>query len=366
MGSNPLMHLKELGQSVWLDYIQRGMLHNGEFGRLVDEDGVCGVTSNPAILEKAIAHHDDYNEAIVSHAGTGRGTMEIYEALALSDVQLAADLLKPVYERTLGADGYVSLEVSPHLAYDTAGTVKEGVRLWTAFDRPNAMIKVPATRDGLEAVRELTAAGLNINATLLFSGERYRAVAEAFIAGLEARVAAGEPIDNIASVASFFMSRIDTLVDKQLEARDTADASQLRGYTAVACAKLAYQDYKAIYSSERWQALAAKGARPQRLLWASTGTKDPSYSDILYVDELIGPATVNTLPVATLEAYRDHGRPALRLEEGVAQAQAHVERLSQQDIDLEAIADELEQDGVQKFVEPFEQLLATIEKRART
>ena len=363
MDGNPLMRLKALGQSVWLDYIQRGMLQNGDFSRLVDQDGVCGVTSNPAILEKAIAHHNDYDDAIVQYAASGRSTVDVYEALALADVRQAADLLRPVYEQTHGADGYVSLEVSPHLAYNTDATIEEGLRLWQAFDRPNAMIKVPSTREGLAAVRHLTAAGVNINATLLFSGERYREVAEAFIAGLEARVAAGESIDNIAAVASFFMSRIDTLVDKALDARDTPQARQLRGNTAIACAKLAYQDFKTFYVGPRWEALAAKGGRPQRLLWASTGTKDPGYSDILYVDELIGPATVNTLPVATLDAYRDHGQPALRLEEGVAQAQAHMAELASQDIDLAAVSDELEKDGVQKFIDPFEQLLATIGKR---
>ena len=366
MDGNPLRRLKALGQSVWLDYIQRGMLQNGDFSRLVDNDGVCGVTSNPAILEKAIAHHNDYDDAIARYAASGRGTVEVYEALALADVRQAADLLRPVYEQTHGADGYVSLEVSPHLAYNTDATVEEGLRLWQAFDRPNAMIKVPSTREGLAAVRQLTAAGVNINATLLFSGERYLEVAEAFIAGLEARVAAGERIDNITAVASFFMSRIDTMVDKALDAAgDTPQARQLRGKTAIACAKLAYQDFKTIYAGPRWEALAARGGRAQRLLWASTGTKDPGYSDILYVDELIGPATVNTLPVATLDAYRDHGRPALRLEEGVAQAQAHMAELANCDIDMAAVSDALEIDGVQKFIDPFEQLLATLDKRIK-
>ncbi len=367
MAENPLLTIKQLGQSIWLDYIQRDLIENGELRRLIEEDGICGVTSNPAILEKAIAGHDDYNDAIKALVVRGADAMDMYEQLALGDVQQAADLLRPVYDQTEGGDGFVSLEVSPHLAYDTEATVREAKRLWQAFDRPNAMIKVPATREGLPAIRELTAAGINVNATLLFSLPRYREVAEVYLLGLEDRVKAGKPIDRIASVASFFLSRIDVLIDKQLDALaqsgNGADTKGLRGEAAIASARLAYQDFKGIYSESRWDVLAQQGVRHQRLLWASTSTKDPSYSDVKYVEALIGPNTVNTLPVETVATYREHGQPALCLEDDLEKAREVLNRLGDVEIDLAAVTDQLEREGVQKFIDPLEKLLQVLEQR---
>ncbi len=369
MGTNPLWVLKQLGQSVWLDYIQRDMLKNGELRRLIEQDGVSGVTSNPAILEKAIVEHDDYNEAIERLARDGADARTIYANLVLEDVRETADLLRPVFESTEGHDGFVSLEVSPHLAYATEASVREAKRLWAELERPNVMIKVPATREGLPAMRALLADGVNVNATLLFSLSRYHEVAEAFLAGLEDRVASDKPVDRLASVASFFLSRIDVLVDKQLDQLGRSDperlaeARALRGEAATASARLAYQDFKPIFSGARWDALTQRGARPQRLLWASTSTKDPTYRDVKYVEALIGPDTVNTLPPETLAAYRDHGEPALRLEDNVTEAREVLEKLAALGIDLTAATAQLEREGVQKFIVPYDQLLQTLARR---
>lgn len=361
--SNPLRRIHQLGQSIWLDDIRRGWLRDGHLARLIAEDALAGVTSNPAIFAKAIGEGAEYDDAIAALAGGDRDINDIYEALALEDVQGAADLFRPTYQASSGGDGFVSLEVSPHLADDTPGTVAEGLRLWQAFNRPNAMIKVPGTRAGLPAITELIAAGVNINVTLLFSVERYREVVDAYLTGLEQRVAAGKPIDNVASVASFFLSRIDTLVDAKLDQMNTAEAKALRGQAAIASARLAYQYYKQWVGSDRWRALADKGAKPQRLLWASTSSKDPAYKDTMYVEALIAPNTVNTLPPATIDAYRDHGEPAIRIEDDLDEAKRAVQVLRDLGIDLEAVSEQLEREGVTKFKEPFDALLATLAKR---
>lgn len=362
--TNPLRRVHELGQSIWLDDIRRSWLRDGHLARLIAEDAVAGVTSNPAIFAKSISEGAEYNEGIATLARAGRSIDEIYETLALEDVQAAADLFRPTFTATNGADGFVSLEVSPHLADDTKGTVAEGLRLWQAFNRPNAMIKVPGTEAGLPAIAELIAAGVNINVTLLFSVERYKAVVDAYLSGLEQRVKAGKPIDTIASVASFFLSRIDTLVDAKLDGLKTYEATTRRGRAAIASARLAYQYYKQWTSSPRWHALATGGVRPQRLLWASTSSKDPAYKDTMYVEALIAPDTVNTLPPATVDAYRDHGDPAVRIEEEVADARETVQVLRNLGIDLQAVSEQLEREGVKKFKEPFDALLATLRTRA--
>lgn len=365
MTVNPLLELKALGQSIWLDDIRRTWLQDGTLARLIAEDGLAGVTSNPAIFEKAISKAADYDEAIAALARGGTSPQAIYDALTIDDVGRAADLFRPLYEQRGGADGFVSLEVSPHLAHDTQNTVAEAHRLWERLDRPNVMIKVPATRAGLQAIRALIADGVNVNVTLLFSVARYREVVEAFMAGLEQRARKGKPVDRIASVASFFLSRIDTQVDRQLDEIGTPDAVALRGQAAVACARLAYQHYREeLRASARWRTLAGHGAHPQRLLWASTSTKDEAYSDLKYVEALIGPDTVNTLPPETLAAYREGGRPALTLENDLDSARALPQRLAAHGIDLEGVAEVLEHEGVRKFIEPYDALLHTLAQRA--
>ncbi len=361
---NRLRRLEAYGQSLWLDYIERAMLANGDLERLISEDGISGVTSNPAIFEKAMAQHAEYDAGISLLARRGVSAQVIYEALAIEDVSQAADQLRGVYDASGKRDGYVSLEVSPQLAHDTVATVAEALRLWNRVARPNLMIKVPATQAGLPAIRQLIAAGINVNVTLLFSVTRYRAVAESYLAGLEDRLANKGAIDHIASVASFFLSRIDTLVDGYLDRDDRAQAQGLRGRAAIACARLAYQEYKELLRGAGWQALAAHGAHPQRLLWASTLAKDPAYDDVMYVEALIGPDTVNTMPPETVTAYRDHGMPELRLEQDLDTARALPGQLAALGIELEAVGDELERQGVQKFVEPYERLLAMLARRA--
>jgi transaldolase len=367
MTDNSLLKLRTLGQSIWLDYIQRGMLDNGEITRMIEADGLAGMTSNPAIFEKAITGRHDYDAAIASLVRTGASARDLYDNLTRDDVGHAADLLLPVYEKSGGRDGYVSIEVSPHFAHDCDATVKEAHELWAQLARPNVMIKVPGTRAGLPAIQALLAAGVNVNVTLLFGLQRYREVTDAFVRGLEQRAATGAPLDQVASVASFFLSRIDTLVDQRLDVLSPPDTGTsrhpLRGAAAIASARLAYQHYKQWTAGVRWQALAAQGARSQRLLWASTGTKDPDYSDVKYVEALIGPDTVNTLPPDTLAAYRDHGRPALRLEEDLTAAHELPVQLAGLGIDLEQVSDELEADGVKKFIAPFDKLLAALEQR---
>lgn len=365
MKQNPLLRLRALGQSIWLDYIRRDLLTGGRLAAMMTDDGLAGVTSNPSIFEDAIARHDFYDDEIQQLLATGADGDRLYQALTVGDVTRAADVLRPLWETTGHRDGLVSLEVSPHLAHDTAGTVAEALTLWRSVDRPNLMIKVPGTRAGLPAITHLIAAGVNLNVTLLFSVARYREVAEAFVAGLERRRSAGQPLAGIASVASFFISRIDTQVDAELDQLRAAqpEAVTLRGTAALACARLAYRHYQEWTGAARWQALAAAGAQPQRLLWASTSTKDPAYSDVRYVEELIAPDTVNTLPPSTLEAYRDHGDPALRLEPGIAAAAQQIARLVAAGIDMDRVAEQLEREGVDKFSAAHDALLAVLAAR---
>jgi len=369
---NPLQALKDHGQSVWLDYLRRSLLTGGELSTLIAEDGLAGLTSNPSIFEKAIAGSTDYDAALaalVREEALDAG--RLYERLAIDDIRMAADLLRPVFAATQGGDGFVSIEVSPHLATQTDATVEEARRLWREIGRENLMIKVPATSAGLPAIRRLIGEGINVNITLLFSLKVYDAVVEAYLAGLEARAAAGGDLRRVASVASFFVSRVDTAVDALLEQklRATNDPARraalqdLFGKAAIANAKLAYQHYRQVLGGERWQRLARAGARPQRLLWASTGTKNPRYSDVRYVEELIGPDTVTTLPPATMDAFRDHGRVRASLEEGVADARETVRALDRFGISLESVAEGLVADGVQLFADAADKLLGAIERK---
>jgi transaldolase len=371
MKDNPLRELAALGQSIWLDYIRRNLIVSGELRRLIEEDGLRGMTSNPSIFEKAIAESHDYDEDIRAMALKGKNAEAIYEALSQRDVQSAADEFQPLYDATDGKDGYVSLEVNPHLAHDTTGTIEEARRLWTALNRPNVLIKVPATADGLPAIQQLISEGISVNVTLLFGLPRYRQVADAYIAGIEARAAQGKPVKHVASVASFFVSRIDTLVDPLLEKQivqggwDADIAKQMQGQVAIASAKMAYQIYKDIFGSARFKKLDDQGARPQRLLWASTGTKNPDYSDVKYVESLIGPETVNTVPVETLDAYRDHGDSKARLEEDIEQASDVLERLPKFHISIDTVTQQLEDEGVEKFNKPFDKLMDTLKDKSR-
>ena len=370
MSGNPLKRLGTLGQSIWLDYIRRDLMASGELQRLIDEDGLRGMTSNPSIFEKAIADSHDYDGDIRAVALGGNGADAIYETLSQRDVESAADQFRPLYDRTDGQDGYVSLEVNPHLAHDTKGTIEEARRLWAALNRPNVLIKVPATANGLPAIQQLIGEGISVNVTLLFGLPRYRQVAEAYIAGIEARAAQGEPMKHLASVASFFVSRIDALVDPLLEkliaqgGKEADLAKRARGQVAIASAKMAYQIYKEIFGSDRFRRLAARGARAQRLLWASTSTKNPDYSDVKYVEALIGPDTVDTAPLETLSAYRDHGEPEARLEQGVEEARRVLERLPELGIDIDKVTRQLEDEGVGKFNKPFDKLMETLTQKS--
>ncbi|RVU14782.1 bifunctional transaldolase/phosoglucose isomerase [Methylobacterium oryzihabitans] len=364
---NPLKALHaEQGQAVWLDFVARGFVAEGKLKALVEDDGLRGVTSNPAIFEKAIGHSDEYDGALKQALGGGdQRVIDLYEGLAIADIQAAADVLRPVYDASKGSDGFVSLEVSPYLALDTAETLAEGRRLWAAVKRDNLMVKVPATPEGLSAIRDLTAEGVNVNITLLFAQDAYEAVANAYIEGLERFAASGGDVGRVASVASFFISRIDAAVDKLLDQRiaqggDRAALEGLKGKVAIANAKLAYQRYKRLFAGLRWDALAAKGAQKQRLLWASTGTKNKAYSDVLYVEELIGPDTVNTMPPATMDAFRDHGTVRASLEEDVGGAERVLADLARAGIDLDTVAETLVQEGVQLFVDAADKVLGAV------
>ncbi|MBR0850551.1 bifunctional transaldolase/phosoglucose isomerase [Bradyrhizobium diazoefficiens] len=372
---NPVKELEKHGQAVWLDFLARGFIAKGDLKRLIDTDGVKGVTSNPSIFEKAIGSSDEYDASIGKALKRGDRTVaDLFETVAVEDIQNAADVLRPVYDRLKGGDGYVSLEVSPYLAMDTAGTVAEARRLWKDVNRKNLMVKVPATREGLPAIEQLIGDGISINITLLFSKAVYLEVAEAYLAGLEKYVAGGGDPSHVASVASFFVSRIDTMVDKQLDekiarANDPSEKERLaalKGKVAIANAKLAYQDYKRLFAGPRWDKLAAKGARPQRMLWASTGTKNKDYSDVLYVEELIGPNTINTVPPATLDAFRDHGRPRDSLEENVEDASRVLEELERSGISLDAITEELVKDGVKQFADAADKLYGAVAHKRAT
>lgn len=369
MANITLKQVEKLGQSIWLDYIRRDLIVGGELARLIEEDGLRGMTSNPAIFEKAIVESHDYDEEIRSLVLKGKGAKEIYEALSQHDVQSAADTFRPLYDRTDGRDGYVSLEVNPHLAHDTRGTVQEARRLWVALNRPNVFIKVPATAEGIPAIQQLIGEGININVTLIFGLPRYRQVAEAYIAGLEKRLAQKKTVSQVASVASFFVSRIDVRVDVLLDAiiarggQDADLAKGLRGNVAIACAKLAYQNYKVLFGTVQIKNLMDKGARVQRLLWASTGTKNPAYRDVKYIEALIGPDTVDTAPLGTLDAFRDHGEAKASLEEDIEEASRVVKLLPVLGIDLDQATKNLEDEGVTKFNQPFDKLMETLAQK---
>lgn len=370
MKANPLLQLQKLGQSIWLDYTRRDLVASGELRRLIQEDGLRGMTSNPSIFEQAIVGSEIYAKDIRSMTSAGKSPKLIYESLSQHDVQGAADEFRSVYDETNALDGYVSLEVNPHLAHDTQGTLAEARRLWRALDRPNVFIKVPATAAGLPVIQQLISEGINVNITLLFGLPRYRQVAAAYLTGLESRVAQGESVERVASVASFFVSRIDSLVDPMLESLiaqggQTADtAKQLRGQVATASAIAAYQIFKEIFRSDPFLKLAAKGARVQRLLWASTSTKNPDYSDLKYVESLIGADTVNTVTVGTLDAYRDHGKPQARLEQNVAQATEALRRLQKIGINIDKVTQQLEDEGVEKFNHAFDKLMNALAPKA--
>jgi transaldolase/glucose-6-phosphate isomerase len=366
---NRLQALEAEGQAVWLDYLDRSFLAEGGLARLIEEDGLTGVTSNPSIFEKAIGHGNDYDEQIAQLVRGGETDLAaVYERLAVTDIQAAADALRPVYDRLDGADGFASIEVSPALALSTQGTIDEARRLWAAVDRPNLMVKVPGTREGVPAVRALTTEGINVNITLLFAIDMYQAVAEAFLAGLEDRVAQGRDISRMASVASFFVSRVDTAIDGKIDARvaaggdDAAALSALRGRVAIANAKLAYQGYLELIASDRWRALARQGARPQRLLWASTGTKDPAYSDVYYVETLIGRDTINTMPPKTVDAFRDHGTVAPTLTADIAGERRVLAEADRLGLDLAGVTSDLVTEGVEKFSDAADALLTAIGK----
>jgi transaldolase len=371
---NPLLELQQQGQSVWLDYIRRDLITSGELKRLIDNDGLRGMTSNPSIFEKAITGSNDYAGFLDQLIAQGLSSGDIFERIAVRDIQDAADILLPVYKSTNKRDGYVSLEVSPTLARDTQGTIEEARRLWKAVARPNIMIKVPGTPEGVPAVRQLTSEGLNINITLLFAQEAYIKVAEAYIDGLEAAQKAGIDISGIASVASFFVSRIDTLADSMIDERlktATPPAQNqellrsLYGKVAIANAKQAYRFYQNLIAGPRWKALAARGAQTQRLLWASTSTKNPKYRDVLYIEELIGPDTVNTIPPATMDAFRDHGVVRRTLDADLATADATMTNLEKAGISMQKITDQLLDEAIKLFADAFAKLIAAVEQKKR-
>jgi transaldolase len=372
---NPLLELIEHGQSYWLDNLTRGKITSGELKRRVAEQGLRGVTSNPTIFEKAISKSRDYDEQIRRLVEHGASVPQIYEQVVIKDIQDACDILRPVYEDSSGVNGFVSLEVSPHLAHNAAETVAEAHRLFNTVARPNVMIKVPGTSGAVPAIEELLFGGVNVNITLLFSVESYEAVAWAYIRALERRAASNQPIKHIASVASFFLSRIDSLVDRLLTEKTPAEKIQagagpegekLLGKAAVANAKLAYQRFQRILAFDRWKALEQAGARVQRMLWASTSTKNPHYRDLMYVEPLIGPHTVNTMPDETIAAFADHGVVRDTVEEGVDEARQIIENLARLDIDFGAVTEQLLAEGIAKFIEPYEALFKTLmEKRER-
>lgn len=371
MKKNPLVELGNLGQSPWLDFIERGLLESGGLARLVSEDGIRGVTSNPTIFEKSISGGKEYDDQIQALAERGAGVMEAYLEIVTEDIRRAADVLRPVHDATSGADGYVSLEVDPDLAYDARRTVDRAEELFRAVSRPNVLIKIPATVEGLPAIEETVSRGVPVNVTLIFSVKRYEAVAEAYLRGVERLVATGSDPRKVSSVASFFVSRVDTAVDKRLDdviprwpgSPKAQTAISLKGRVAVANARLAYARFREIVSTPRWKALAAKGARAQRPLWASTGTKNPGYSDVLYVEELAGPDTVNTMPLPTLDAFRDHGKVADALTGREREAREVLDDLGLLDIGIEEVCEKLSADGVRSFTDSYRELLAAIERR---
>jgi len=369
--ANPLKGLLAYGQSPWMDYIRRDLLTGGGLQKYIENDGLRGMTSNPAIFEKSITGSTLYNDILNSPEAKALNAKQLFEKIAIRDVQDACDIFRPVYDESKHRDGYVSLEVSPFLANDTKGTMEEARRLWKAVDRPNLMVKVPATPEGVPAIRQLLEDGLNINITLLFAQSAYEKVAEAYVAALEARAAKGQPVNHIASVASFFVSRIDTLIDSKIDAllkTASGDAKvlleSLHGTIAIANAKLTYKKYQELFGGPRWKALAAKGAQTQRLLWASTSTKNPKYRDVIYVEELIGADTVDTIPPATFDAFRDHGKLRPSLTEDVPGAARHMENLAKAGISMKEVTDQLLADGVKLFADAFKTLLEATGKSA--
>ncbi len=370
-GTNALHQLHQQGQSVWLDYIRRGILRNGELETMIREHDLRGVTSNPSIFEQAIGDSDDYDDALEALAADGADAGKAYEALALEDIRAAADLFRGVYDAANGADGFVSLEVSPELAHDTDATLEEARRLWKALDRPNVMIKVPGTDEGLPAIEALIADGINVNVTLLFSLAGYEKVMEAYLRGLERRAEAGGSLERVASVASFFISRVDSAIDAKLEAivkGDADDATKekargLLGRAAVANAKLAYEAFGRVFSGERWARLNEKGAQVQRPLWASTSTKNPAYRDVVYVEELIGPHTVNTMPLATVVAFGEHGVARRTVDADLDRAKAELAALAGLGIDLDEVTRQLQVEGVDKFATSFREMMTVVETK---
>ena len=364
MSTTPVTHLSESGVAVWLDDLSRPLIRTGELARLVASSGVVGVTTNPSIFAAAISGGDGYQDALHAHAGAGDDAETTVHALTTEDVRAAADVLRPVFGATGGRDGRVSIEVDPRLAHDTAATVAQAAALWAAVDRPNVLVKIPATLAGLPAITATIAAGISVNVTLIFSLERYRAVIDAYLTGLEAALAAGIDLGTVRSVASFFVSRVDTALDPLLDALGTPEAAALRGSVAVANARLAYQVHLETVASARWQALAAHGAHVQRPLWASTGVKDPTLPDTLYVDELVAPDTVNTMPRKTLDAVVDHGRTASgdvdTITSALPDAAERVAALARTGIDLDEVTERLEREGVDKFMASWEELLTSV------
>jgi transaldolase len=370
--TNPLKKLAELGQSVWYDYIRRDLYQGGELRRLIEEDGLSGMTSNPTIFQKAITETDLYDGSIRTLSGRGVSGAALFEALEVEDVRAAADVFRPVFDRTKGDDGFVSIEVNPALSHDTEGTVAEARRLWRACDRPNVMVKIPGTTEGVPAIRAALAEGININITLLFSVARHREVMEAYLSALESRVAAGQPVDRIRSVASFFVSRVDTLVDKKLDAmagtgpeQRRTQARALRGKVAIANARLAYEAFEQTFGADRFRALAAKGARRQRPLWASTSTKDPAYAPLYYVEALVAPDSVDTMPPDTYARYAKEGQPKVRIHDDLDGARESFRALAALGIDASQVAADLEKDGEQKFVASFEQVVKAVEEKTK-
>ncbi|HEU0012671.1 MAG TPA: transaldolase [Longimicrobium sp.] len=371
MPTNPLHELHALGQSVWLDYIRRGLLDNGELETMIRQHDLRGVTSNPSIFEQAIGDSADYDDDLSFLAADGAEANEAYESLAVDDISRACDLFRPVYDASDGTDGFVSLEVSPELAHDTEGTLHEARRLWTTVDRPNLMIKVPGTDEGIPAIQQLLSEGINVNVTLLFSVASYERVMEAYLGGIERLHESGGRLDRVASVASFFVSRVDTAIDAQLDQQAAAAGDEgerrrlegLKGKAAVANAKLAYRRFQQVFSGGRWERLRAAGAQVQRPLWASTSTKNPAYRDVIYVEELIGPHTVNTMPLATVEAFADHGVARRTVDQDVERAEADLRALADAGIRLDEVTDQLQREGVDKFAKSFREMLQGVEAK---
>lgn len=360
MVKNNIKHIQDFGQSIWLDFFDREIMRSGKLKKMIEDDGISGVTSNPSIFEKAISNSSDYDEDIRALFQTKRSYDVVFFSLAVKDIKRAADLLMPVYKKTEGSDGFVSIEVSPHLAHDTEGTIRQARELWRAINRKNVMIKIPSTAEGLPAIRKCISEGININITLLFGLPRYEEVIEAYISGLEDRITANKSLEEVTSVASFFLSRIDALLDPELKLKGLDD---LKGQVAIASAKKAYDIYKNVFSGNRFKKLASKGAKRQHLLWASTSTKDPTFSDIKYVSALIGPETINTIAPETLNAFRDHGRPENRLDDDMDKASKVFENLKDGNIDIDVITQKLEDEGIEKFNTAYDDIIEAIKKK---